>query len=236
MSYSVTTAQFDFKDNYWGGGMKEEHYLVVNRETSFSYYSQADVIGGISLRVDSHRLIISRKVYSLLGWAANVGGFIRIVNFLFFLVFRFRQKQKKWLNTAILSRLYKVQRGEALKGDDLVAMAQESYANREFIVRKKTDRIYDFLRKFICCLRNRLTDDDLVFRKAKAQLAAELDITRVLSTLRLFRLTLKHLVSKEHRNLLRIQATRDLVEVGDGEKESILKAIKGRTLNELLDG
>lgn len=64
--------------------------------------------------------------------------------------------------------------------------------------------------------------DDLVYLKARQRLASELDIKRILNTLRLFRVTLKYLVTPRQRKLLRLQSECEVIELRDKD-EAILK-------------
>lgn len=61
--------------------------------------------------------------------------------------------------------------------------------------------------------------------KAEQQLASELDIKRILYSLRLFRTALKFLLTPNQRKLLRLQASNSLVEVRDDEHKSLQKPL-----------
>ena len=76
--------------------------------------------------------------------------------------------------------------------------------------------------------------EDLVFLKARQRLASELDIMRILQTLRLFRVTLKYLVTPRQRKLLRLQADRDVVEVNEKEHENLKKPLLVKNYRRLL--
>ena len=57
--------------------------MIIRREEPFSYYRQSNFIGGITLHVKSHQLITNRKVFSIINWATQLGGFIRLMKAFF---------------------------------------------------------------------------------------------------------------------------------------------------------
>ena len=79
-----------------------------------------------------------------------------------------------------------------------------------------------------------MTERDYAYKKAAHKLTAELDIKRILSTLRLFRATLKFLTTPKQRKLLRMQAKENVIEVRPAEYESLTKPIAGKDYITLL--
>jgi hypothetical protein len=79
--------------------------------------------------------------------------------------------------------------------------------------------IFEFFRSLFArlCKRCAYTSDEYYYLKAQAHLASELDIKRILRSLRLMRAFIKLKTTKTERQLLRMQASSNVVVLNERE-------------------
>lgn len=70
--------------------------------------------------------------------------------------------------------------------------------------------------------------------KARHRLASELDIKRILSTLRYLRSAVKYMTSHSERNLLRMQAKPIVVDESRNHRKELANPVEQKTLKDLL--
>jgi len=115
--------------------------------------------------------------------------------------------------------------------DDLIVKAKDSYERRDRVKVKRSQRfkkLYSGI--FFCCCKYKETPRDYAFKKGQEKLAAEMDIKRVLNTLRLFRVSLKFLTTPTQRKLLRMQAENNVIELKPSEYENLKKPLGKKRL------
>lgn len=119
-----------------------------------------------------------------------------------------------------------------IEQDDLIIKAKDSFERRDRVKIAKRERYLELYSKIFfcfCCFRKKkLTERDYAFKKATHKLAAELDIKRILNSLRLFRATFKFLTTPTQRKLLRMQAQNNVIEVRPAEYENLAKPVNGK--------
>jgi hypothetical protein len=79
-----------------------------------------------------------------------------------------------------------------------------------------------------------MTERDYAYIKARQKLASELDIKRVLQSLRLFRASLRFLTTPKQRKLLRLQAANNVIEVTPEEYTALKTPLKKKLLSDIL--
>ena len=84
------------------------------------------------------------------------------------------------------------------------------------------------------CKRFQYTSSEYLYFKAQAQLASELDIKRILKSLRLMRSFIKFKTTKTERKLLRMQAANNVVVLHQGEDVRKLYDLQNLSLKKLL--
>jgi len=99
-------------------------------------------------------------------------------------------------------------------------MSEQSVHSRVKIKNKGYNPIVHFLRKSIfCCLSKcRYNSEDYNFFKSRQRLASELDIKRILMTLRYLRSAVKFLTSSSERKWLRMQSTGLIVDESSNQR------------------
>lgn len=86
-------------------------------------------------------------------------------------------------------------------------------------------------RCFRCCGLNNYDDE---FKKSTHKLAAELDITRILNSLRFMRNAVRYLTTRRERMLLRMQADKIMIVVKEEEKAQLKQDVSKKSLPEIL--
>lgn len=79
-----------------------------------------------------------------------------------------------------------------------------------------------------------MTERDYAYIKARNKLAGELDIKRILQSLRLFRASLRFLTTPKQRKLLRLQAANNVIEVTPEEYGALKTPLKKKVLSDIL--
>jgi hypothetical protein len=85
-----------------------------------------------------------------------------------------------------------------------------------------------------CCKRCEYSSDEYLYFKARAQLASELDIKRILRSLRLMRAFIKFKTNRKERQLLRMQAASNVIVLNEEEDLTELKNLQNDSLKENL--
>lgn len=119
--------------------------------------------------------------------------------------------------------------------DEILMKAKDSYELRARVKIDRKKRYSNLFKSvFFCCCRISMTETDYAYKKAQQKLASELDIKRILNSIRLFRVALKFLTTPTQRKLLRMQAANNVVEVDVEEYESLKKPLAKKDLHDLL--
>ena len=93
----------------------------------------------------------------------------------------------------------------------------------------------EFLQAFFAkfCKRCKFSNNEYRYFKARAQLASELDIKRILQSLRLMRAFIKFKTTREERQLFRMQAMDNVIILEKAEDVTKLEDLQNRSLKEL---
>ena len=89
-----------------------------------------------------------------------------------------------------------------------------------------------FFAKFL--KRCKYSSNEYRYFKARAQLASELDIKRILRSLRFMRAFIKFKTTKAERKLLRMQAIENVIHIDIGEDVKNLEDLQNRSLKQIL--
>lgn len=116
--------------------------------------------------------------------------------------------------------------------DELIVKAKDSFERRDRVKIAGADRCMELYRKiffcFCCFPKKKLTERDYAYKKATHKLTAELDIKRIMNSLRVFRSALKFLTTSDQRKLIRMQAANNVIEVRPEEYENLTKPIPSK--------
>lgn len=114
----------------------------------------------------------------------------------------------------------------------MIIKAKDSFERRDRVKIAGVDRCLELYSKiffcFFCFRKKKFTERDYAYKKATHKLTAELDIKRIMNSLRLFRATFKFLTTPTQRKLLRMQAQNNVIEVRPAEYENLTKPIAGK--------
>ena len=190
------------------------------------------MINGIMIDQQFEKQYIRRNLYNITNLGQELGGFISIISIGFLFLFNL---VKNWtMEKELTSRLYKThskpQTGSVYfsKSHLLYGNITDSLKQRQKIKpQSKLFHIFEQVRQIFhnkCCLCCRYTHDDYLYMKARTKLASELDIQRILSSLRLFRNFIKFRMTKTERRLLRMQED-NVVTVTDAQIKDLTKKL-----------
>jgi hypothetical protein len=212
--YSVHTEELQSMDEYLRVHSNLSRYWNLLRKESFSYYYNPNMmLNGIMIDNDEDFKITSRTVYDLSDLAGEVGGFASTVNLILAFLFPFIRFDS--LETYLISRLFKqphkkpieTPSGELSAERKLIVMTQSSVQLRQPIKERTRNPIIEFFKSKGLCLAPFLYDrQDYNYLKSRQKLATELDIKRILKSLRYLRSTVRFLTNSNERRLLRLQA------------------------------
>ena len=106
---------------------------------------------------------------------------------------------------------------------------------RKKIKNNGTNPVIHFLRSKICCCISfcRYEKEDYNYFKSRHRLASELDIKRILLTLRYLRSAVKFLTSAPERKWLRMQAEYVVVDESHNHRSDLMTDPQKKTLSEL---
>ena len=188
-------------------------YNNIKYQRAFKYYLAETMMNGFMIDLDPAAVAIIRNLYSIDDFAQEVGGFFALVTIIVSMLFSFLQT---WpLEKYLIETLYKFRapkktnHSELAKTHNLLTNLTEEINQRvSFKLSNKlkiSDAIQRFFNKFNClfaCCRYKIRDYN--YFKAATKLASELDIKRILRTLRLMRVFLKYRTTRNERKLMRM--------------------------------
>lgn len=210
--YSVQAEELSSSDELLRFHTKTDRYWNLIRKDSFSYYyNQKMMLNGILIDNDDDFKSTTRTVYDLSNLSAEVGGFSQTVSFIFVLIFPLLRFGS--LEDYLVSRLYKQSPSQAIyppHGDlnaqrKLLVMSQSSVQMRKPIAERIRNPIVEFFKRNGLCFSTFLYDrQDYNYLKSQQKLASELDIKRIVKTLRYLRSSVRYLTNSTERRLLRL--------------------------------
>ena len=155
--------------------------------------------------------MIERKVYTLLDWANEVGGFYGFIELIIQIVLPFCQvwSLEKYLVQNLFRRQRRTKSKEPLQDDMKLAAAQiEAIQSREKVRPVRELPLIAWFKDTILrtCKNRERNKRQEFFDKAQSVLEKEIDIVRLVRGHRLLRSLSRLLLSQRERQLMRIQA------------------------------
>lgn len=196
------------------------------------------MLNGILIDLDSKLLRVNRNVYSLTDWAGEVGGFSKTIGVMIAVLYPILSMSS--LESFLILRLFKQPSNKEVDSPDignnpsrkLLKMSQDAVAYRKPFENRSRNSLLNWFKYFGCG--SNYNKEDFNYMKAQHKLASELDIKRILTSLRFFRSAIRFLTTRSERKLIRMQAQPLIADEGQNRQSELLKPASEKDLDQLL--
>ena len=182
--------------------------------------------------------MIQRDVYSFVDWIQEIGGFFTAVRVFFYLIVPWLEIMT--LEKYLIRKMYKRQfnppesRINPNHNPDkqLIKSVSASIQERKPIKANYHNYLITVIKSYFCCCLSQ-NEDDIYYAKARIKLSSELDVKRMLQSLRNLENTVKILTSKRERRLVRMQDDKNVIRLNDLDYHHLRKNFDDYSLNDL---
>lgn len=114
----------------------------------------------------------------------------------------------------------------------LIKSVSASIQERKPVKATQNNYLLRVIKKYFCCCLSP-NEDELYYAKARIKLASELDIKRMLQSIRNLENTVKLMTTKRERRFVRMQKDKNVIILNDTDSHHLRQNLNDYTLNDL---